>query len=178
MTFAEWLDRLQAPAGGVEFSRQLLDIAPPAFAFECPPLTGNDLDQPFEYATPASPALSRVRPDPQPFRDIFANQSTAATVATFHNLGGDALLVAPLPPADPGVDCAHLGIFLRTAPDGLVDEFWSATARAALDHLSDAPLWLGTAGLGVYWLHMRLDSRPKYYRTHRYCNPGFWNEAH
>ena len=25
------------------------------------------------------------------------------------------------------------------------------------------PIWLSTAGMGVPWLHVRLDSRPKYY---------------
>lgn len=28
---------------------------------------------------------------------------------------------------------------------------------------TDYPIWLSTSGLGVYWLHMRLDRRPKYY---------------
>ena len=30
----------------------------------------------------------------------------------------------------------------------------------------DAPTWVSTAGGGVAWLHVRLDSAPKYY-THR-----------
>ena len=25
------------------------------------------------------------------------------------------------------------------------------------------PTWLSTAGMGVSWLHVRLDSQPKYY---------------
>ena len=30
--------------------------------------------------------------------------------------------------------------------------------------VSASPLWLSTAGMGVSWLHLRLDSRPKNYR--------------
>ena len=30
--------------------------------------------------------------------------------------------------------------------------------------LGGKPVWLSTAGLGVGWLHVRLDDRPKYYR--------------
>lgn len=25
-------------------------------------------------------------------------------------------------------------------------------------------VWLSTSGLGVYWLHFRIDARPKYYQ--------------
>lgn len=35
-------------------------------------------------------------------------------------------------------------------------------------NLNDAPIWLNTAGAGVPWLHIRLDSRPKYYRYQPY----------
>ena len=31
---------------------------------------------------------------------------------------------------------------------------------------SQRPLWLSTNGLGVAWLHARIDARPKYY-SHR-----------
>jgi hypothetical protein len=38
-----------------------------------------------------------------------------------------------------------------------------ATGAAVAARLSARPLWLSTSGLGVAWLHVRLDSRPKYY---------------
>jgi hypothetical protein len=47
-----------------------------------------------------------------------------------------------------------------------VRALWRATAETLLDRISDTPTWLSTAGLGVIWLHLRLDSRPKYY-SHR-----------
>ena len=34
--------------------------------------------------------------------------------------------------------------------------------------LSRQPLWLSSAGLGIYWLHLRLDSRPKNYSFQPY----------
>ena len=34
----------------------------------------------------------------------------------------------------------------------------------------DMPLWVSTAGLGVSWLHVRLDARPKYYRHDAYTD--------
>jgi hypothetical protein len=31
------------------------------------------------------------------------------------------------------------------------------------------PIWLSTAGMGVAWLHIRLDERPKYYSHKPYA---------
>jgi hypothetical protein len=31
------------------------------------------------------------------------------------------------------------------------------------ERIGEAPVWLSTAGMGVAWLHVRLDSRPTYY---------------
>jgi len=42
------------------------------------------------------------------------------------------------------------------------------------DRLADTPLWLSTAGLGVSWLHVRLDTRPKYYRHRVYASTQYW----
>jgi hypothetical protein len=75
-------------------------------------------------------------------------------VVAFANLGGDAFLVAPTPRAEPAT-YTHLAAFARGAP--------TTQQHAFTERLSDRPLWLSTNGLGVAWLHARLDSRPKYY---------------
>ena len=33
---------------------------------------------------------------------------------------------------------------------------------------TESPVWVSTAGMGVSWLHVRFDSRPKYYRWGEY----------
>ena len=98
--------------------------------------------------------------DPADFAEHFA---AGRGVATFMNLGGDALLVAPCPDG-PGADFAHLGAFTRTATAALQDALWAAVGEALAARIGPRPLWLSTAGHGVAWLHVRLDSRPKYYR--------------
>ncbi|MFN0016858.1 MAG: DUF6940 family protein [Pirellulaceae bacterium] len=35
------------------------------------------------------------------------------------------------------------------------------------------PVWLITAGVGVSWLYVRLDDRPKYYGYGPYCQWAF-----
>ena len=58
----------------------------------------------------ASPALARMRPEPEAFAEHFRSDRA---VVTFANLGGDALLVAPCP-GPPGTEYSHLGGFVAT----------------------------------------------------------------
>jgi len=65
---------------------------------------------------------------------------------------------------------AHLAGFIRAAPVNQIQAFWRVTAAAVMERLGEQPLWLSTSGLGVAWLHARLDSRPKYYQHRRYIS--------
>ncbi len=57
------------------------------------------------------------------------------------------------------------GLVVRGAPREQVDALFVAVgALQSVRARSKDTLWLSTAGLGVDWLHVRIDSRPKYYR--------------
>lgn len=129
-----------------------------AYAWECPPVTAASASRPFECVFVSSPMLARMAPEPEAFAEHFRDECEAAT---FRNLGGDAVLVAPCPA---GGDFTHLARFAATASAGQSDAFWKAVGAAARARLGDRPVWLSTAGLGIGWLHARLDDRPKYYR--------------
>ena len=106
-----------------------------------------------------APVLTRPRADPRAFRDHLHQPINA-----FDNLGGDAVLIAPSPA--PG-SFAHLASFARTAELDLQRELWH-TAADQIERWWGArrgPLWVSTHGAGVPWLHLRLDSRPKYYTS-------------
>jgi hypothetical protein len=144
------------------FSANLREAPFDAFFWETPPMTVRNLDRSFEFVLTQSETLSRVKADPSPFSTHFSSRQSEA-VLTFPNLGGDAMLVVPAPVAE--MTCyTHLARFLRYAPDPQVDLFWQKVGTAMQQRLSNPPTWLSTAGLGVSWLHLRLDSRPKYYR--------------
>lgn len=134
-----------------------------AFFWETPPVLAGNFDRPFEFVLVNGPTLATLAPDPRPFSDHFARRDPSETVLTFPNLGGDAFLVVPAPIAGDSA-YPHLAAFLRQAPAEQVDEFWRLAGASMLERISDRPTWLSTAGLGVSWLHLRLDSRPKYYR--------------
>ncbi len=157
---------------GLANDGQLLDAlieallqAPLSAAFwECAPTRGA-ADQPWQCVLVDAPALARLRADPAAFADHLHDGEDTPEVRTFDNLGGDAVLVAPC--RDAGLDAPHLLAFLRSAEPLQAHALWQAVGRAALAWRAERPdpLWLSTSGLGVPWLHVRLDVRPKYY-TH------------
>lgn len=131
-----------------------------SYCWECPPATSQTLARPFECVFVSSPLLAELPADPDPFAEHFRSD---ADVVTFESLGKDALLVAPCP----GVkdkNYAHLASFIASAPERRKSALWKAVGDALAERVNAQPLWLSTAGLGVSWLHVRLDSRPKYYR--------------
>lgn len=138
-----------------------------AFLWETPPVTRDSLDRPFEFVVTDCPELDRT-PDPAPFAEHFGPDP--ASCARFENLGGDATLVAPGPVPAPRAS-AHLGAFCRGAPVAAQLELWCEVAVALRAGLGASPLWLSTSGLGVAWLHVRLDSTPKYYSHAPYRRP-------
>jgi hypothetical protein len=153
------------------FTEAVLDSGFEAFFWETPPVTLSTLGRPFEFVVVEGGALARLRVDPQPFAKHFAARP-CPEVLSFPNLGGDATLIVPAP-VSPDVACyTHLGNFLRAAPAGQVDRFWQVVGETMQQRVSASPLWLSTAGMGVSWLHLRLDSRPKYYRHRPYAVMG------
>jgi hypothetical protein len=137
-----------------------------AFFWEMPPTTRAIQDRELELVLVDAPALTRIAADPTDFEERF-ERTPSSDVLSFPNLGGDAVLVVPAPRA-PVERYAHLATFVRSAPPAQVDSLFRKLALAIESRLSSAPLWVSTAGLGVSWLHLRLDSRPKYYRHEPY----------
>lgn len=137
-----------------------------AFFWEFPALTTDTFDNDAEFVIIESASLSRLRPDPVPFESQFALQQ-GSDVITFPNLGGDALLIVPTQLGS--IDSyPHLATFVRNAPGNQVRSLWKVTAHTVHENLRHSPRWLSTAGLGVSWLHLRLDTRPKYYNFSPY----------
>lgn len=162
-----WLWRAN-PAFQLFWSGVLQNIPFDAYCWETPALTHATLDHPFECVCVNNPALAATCADPGPFMEHF-NPDLNKPIVCFENLGADALLLAPTPQASAGA-YTHLARFVRDAPASQVQALWAAVSRAVEARLGDEALWLSTAGLGVYWLHVRLDSRPKYYRYLPYAN--------
>jgi hypothetical protein len=148
------------------YSSLIADCEFEALFWELPALTVATIEKGAEFVVIESAALSRLRADSAPFASHFAAQP-GSDVIEFPNLGNDALLIVPAP-IDSADSFAHLAAFLRSARRSQVASLWRVAARTVFENLESSPRWLSTAGLGVSWLHLRLDTRPKYYNFSPY----------
>lgn len=131
-----------------------------AYCWECPPVDAARRGRQFECVFIYSPSLARMPLDPAAFAEYFRDDREAVT---FANLGGDAVLVAPCPDPEGG-SFSHLAGFTATASPRRQQALWQAVGDAFAAGIGRKPVWLSTAGHGVAWLHVRLDSCPKYYQ--------------
>lgn len=164
-SYGEVVERWQSDeAFRDRFTAALADSEHSAFFWETPPISAATVDRPFEFVLVDSPALARARPQPEPFETEIGDGRGTNAVRTFENLGGDAVLVVPCA-AGPLESYTHLAAFVRLAPREQVHRLWRAVGAAVAARLQSTTerIWVSTSGLGVHWVHVRIDSRPKYY---------------
>jgi len=170
ITFAEALDCwIHDEAFRTFFLAELRRVPFSAFFWELPALGSDTLGRPYEHVVLDGELLERTAPDPTSFTTALQADTGSEWVASFPNIGGDAILVVPKPLAGhPGY--GHFAAFLRAAPQEQQHALLQTLGRAARTGLQrpDNRVWISTAGLGVPWLHVRLDSKPKYYKHHPY----------
>lgn len=165
VSFRSYLELLENDQNfGRWYAELLTGVTFNAFFWEHPPLCNANIDSATEFVLLDSPTLAGLSPNPGPFKSYFDREND---IVSFHSLGGDAFLIAPTP-CEPLTACVHLAAFVRNAPETLVVNLWHETGRALRQTLGDKYLWLSTSGLGVAWLHIRLDSYPKYYQHRPY----------
>lgn len=121
--------------------------------------------------------------DPQPFLEHLDNDCDNDDDNTdgcvFSNLDGSSMLIAPKnillddDTSKGDTVYGHLATFVRGAPTPQIVELWRLTALSFLKRLevkSPNTVWLSTSGVGVAWLHFRLDSQPKYYQYKEFAD--------
>ncbi len=165
MSWSDVIDRWQQDRVFRDFFISILIEAPfPAYFFETPSVTYSTINDPFEFVLVDSPTLVGVSSDQHAFADHFALAQSDNSVIGFANLGGDAMLVVPCP-GKPLSAYSQISEFSRHAPEDQQHRLWAAVGTTLEHQLGAEPVWVSTSGLGIYWLHIRLDSTPKYY-TH------------
>lgn len=141
------------------FNELLANASLTAFRWEVPAMIDTSLSQPFEFVLLDSPGLAR-QPEPEAFAEHFVDNDQ--DIAVFPNLSGDATMIVPREIAEPSA-YGHLAAFVRHAPTAQRHSLWQSIGTVMSRRIGRQPLWLSTAGAGVSWLHVRIDTRPKYY---------------
>jgi hypothetical protein len=142
----------------------------------------------FEFVLVDAPDLrsfAESRPDPLAFAEYMtASCCNSSDGCAFPNMSGDTQLIAPCAAvashhhhvAHNNIDrnqlqdfvaYSHLAAFCHNAPANQVSRVWQLAAKEYQDRVNNGrskSVWLSTSGMGISWLHFRLDSRPKYYQ--------------
>lgn len=182
LSWADVLAKLSTDrAFTLAWSKKLASAPYRAFFWETPAVTHKtSASIPFEFVTIPAEHLEGIEPDALPFQQyIGGDQRGLGGAVSFLSLGGDSTLVSPtadLQAVRTGEQTkyAHIAAFVRGASDEQAVVFWQTVARTlnkVLDARGDEPTWVSTEGSGVSWLHVRLDSRPKYFHWAPYKQP-------
>jgi hypothetical protein len=135
--------------------------------WEHPRLNKSTADQAYECVITQTDAFSTRTANFGPFSRAV---SPGKRISIFPNLSGEALLVVPNQSDKISFNGRDLISFLHTAPDDLVHDLWKIIGQETATAISsEAPFqYLSTHGLGVLWLHVRLEQGPRYYHHRPY----------
>jgi hypothetical protein len=168
LTYAEVINLWQRDSNFNSFFNSLLaNNSFSAYFWETPSITLSTINRNFEFVVVDCPTLQKVNPNPHAFKKYFTSAANEREIVTFSNLGKDAILVVPRPLMENSV-YTHIANFVRNAPSSQQIALWQNVGKVLEQNLNEKPIWVSTSGLGVYWLHIRLDSYPKYYSFQPY----------
>lgn len=146
------------------FIKLLIDCEFDAYYWEVKPVDAKSVENSFEFVLVNGSYLNSLNSDGSRFEKYFNRNED---VVSFKNLKGDAQLVVPNKVSD-SRNYTHLAKFVRNAPENQIIKFWKKVAKEYSKSINEEKIWLSTAGLGVNWLHVRLDTKPKYYKYKEY----------
>ncbi|WP_044204212.1 hypothetical protein [Flammeovirga sp. OC4] len=154
------------------YSEELLKIIGNAFFWEHPPLLQNDLDRDYELVVRKTRSYDNKTINELAFQEYF---NTDEKVAVFYNLGKNARLIVPVKVGE-SETYKHIGAFMEQGDPFQIRALFCEIGDEMFCELETGKqIWLNTAGLGVLWLHVRLDTRPKYYKTKHYKDRHFFD---
>ena len=180
MTYGKFLDLLSdiSTSKGAQFRHIFIETIKNfpsiAFFFECISITSSEVNsKPIEFILMESNELAAITVDGIPFHNKFEHLDNNQLVISFNNLGGDSTLIVPCPiyintdSKSPDQSYAHFAHFIRKGGRIQIDKLLVKIGEELKRILRESPntkKYLSTSGLGVSYLHVRIDNVPKYYQ--------------
>jgi len=158
-----WLHQLKKWEAGDFPIPSSIDGKVCGFYWETTPILDGDLKSQYEEVWIPSKTLNfRTRPTPK----IFGNKLRKTVPAAFENLSRDTILVCP---PNQGKNYSHLATFYANASIQTLKKFWLKVAETIRKEIKNQKtIYVSTAGDGVSWVHVRISSRPKYFKSFIY----------
>jgi len=171
LTFREVFELWSSNETFIKFYKnELIKMNFKAFYWEHPALKKEYLEKNYECLIEKSSILEGLPLNKNAFKDYIYNNEE---VACFMNLGNTARLVVPTKKTENEI-YNHFGKFIRFADENQIIAVFKCIGQTITQEIErQKVVWLSTAGLGVIWLHIRMDIRPKYYKTIAYKTPDF-----
>ena len=148
---------------------KLLTLQGPIF-WELKPFTKGHTNVNFEFAIIKTDKFDNVKPNYSAFsKYLFPNGNRnflQKPVVVFDNQDKSAVLISPVPYKE-NLDYSNLYTFLKNAPVMQIKTLFQTIAEEIV-RSELKTVWVSTSGLGVSWLHIRLDKKPKYYNYEKY----------
>ena len=115
-----------------------------------------------------SDELDNLSQDSTDFDEYLANPNNEYCTS-FYNLSKTTRLI--IPTKLNGSNYKSLKEFIENAPHIQQQYFWKQVSIEAYNMLKQhSKIWISTHGLGVPYLHVRVEVSPKYYKTSEFCN--------
>lgn len=154
------------------------------FYWECVPVSKATLAKPFEFVL--IPCKFTEPFNIKSFHDKKERFNNSEKAISFKNLKKDADLIIPTIPTNQHNTSAtafqhfrQIGSFMLEEDKQRSTALWQQVARTFKDQLNninpDHPIWMSTDGRGEPWLHIRLDTKPKYTKYVEFRNPSAAN---
>ncbi|RHZ37251.1 DUF6940 family protein [endosymbiont GvMRE of Glomus versiforme] len=169
LTWNDFINLLKT--GGQELTNALKDAnsqLKSAYFWECLPISKDTLNRPFEFVVIKNEKLNNINQNYSSFKEYIDKNEKS-----FISRRG-ATLIIPLPEKNKDneeLDYKNLASFIQNVPDNSEQQktLWQEVARQLETNLEDKnPRWLSAHGLGVPYLHVRIDKQPIYYSWSEY----------
>lgn len=112
-----------------------------------------------------------VRQNFKPFLNHI-KKSRSKNVVSFYNLSKTSLLIIPYPKKDKDNKYKNyktLKDFIDNSPKSQQIKLWKKVSSCIKKMLKkNNKIWVSTHGLGIPYLHIRIDTNPKYYITNKF----------
>jgi hypothetical protein len=147
------------------------------FFYQTSPIT-RDMDTEYEEKFIESNRLEKITQDYDPFAEHFIKLKNKY-VTSFANLSKKSILVVPVPLCDNKesnkiFNYTTIKDFIDNGPKNQQIVFWKYVVKLVKQLLKIVDtVYINTHGLGVYYLHVRLDLTPKYYYSKKLINPKY-----